>query len=48
VADTSNSFKAKTTLSVGGKTYAYFSLPEAEKHGLADISRLPKSLKVVL
>ena len=48
MADTSNSFKAKTTLSVGGKTYTYFSLPEAEKHGLADISRLPKSLKVVL
>jgi aconitate hydratase len=33
---------------VGGKTYTYFSLLEAEKHGLADISRLPKSLKVVL
>jgi aconitate hydratase A / 2-methylisocitrate dehydratase len=48
VADISNSFQAKTTLSVGGKTYAYFSLPEAERHGLADISRLPKSLKVVL
>jgi aconitate hydratase len=47
VAD-SNSFKSKTTLGVGGKTYTYFSLPEAEKHGLADISRLPNSLKVVL
>jgi aconitate hydratase len=48
VADTSNSFNAKTTLTVGGRTYSYLSLPEAEKHGLADISRLPKSLKVVL
>ena len=27
---------------VGGKTYDYFSLPEAEKNGLAGISRLPR------
>ena len=48
VADTSNSFKSKTTLSAGGKTYAYFWLPAAEKAGLAGISRLPISLKVLL
>ena len=48
MADNSNSFKAKTTLVAGGKTYTYYSLPEAEKHGLADITRLPNSLKVVL
>src|SRR6185437_15845614 len=48
VADTSNSFKSRQTLTAGGKAYAYFSLPEAEKNGLADISRLPNSLKVVL
>src|SRR6185437_16334368 len=47
VAD-SNSFKSKTTLSAAGKPYTYYSLPEAEKAGLAGISRLPKSLKVVL
>ncbi|HTN64329.1 MAG TPA: aconitate hydratase AcnA, partial [Devosia sp.] len=43
-----NSFNAKKTLTVGGKTYTYFSIPEAEKHGLAGVSALPGSMKVVL
>ena len=43
-----DSFKARKTLTVGGKTYVYFSLTEAEKNGLAGISRLPFSLKVLL
>jgi aconitate hydratase len=43
-----NSFKSKATLTVGDKTYSYFSLPEAEKNGLEGISRLPHSMKVVL
>ncbi len=43
-----NSFNAKTTLEAGGRRYSYFSLPEAEKNGLGDVSRLPFSLKVVL
>ncbi|WP_299478438.1 aconitate hydratase AcnA [uncultured Roseibium sp.] len=43
-----DSFKAKTTLQVGDKTYTYFSIPEAEKNGLEGVSRLPFSLKVVL
>ncbi len=43
-----NSFKARRTLTVGGKTYAYFSLTAAEKNGLSGISRLPYSLKVLL
>ena len=43
-----DSFKSKTTLQVGDKTYVYFSLPLAEKHGLKGISRLPHSMKVVL
>ena len=43
-----DSFKSRRTLTVGGKTYDYFSLPEAEKNGLAGISRLPFSLKVLL
>ena len=30
------------------RVYDYFSLPEAEKNGLADISRLPFSLRVLL
>jgi aconitase A len=43
-----DSFKAKTTLTVGNKAYTIFSLAEAEKNGLDGISRLPHSLKVVL
>ncbi|MGF1457572.1 MAG: aconitate hydratase AcnA [Leptolyngbyaceae cyanobacterium] len=42
-----NSFNAKTTLSVNGKEYIYYSLPEAAKD-LGEISRLPFSLKVLL
>ncbi len=43
-----NSFGAKQTLDVNGKSYTYYSLEAAEKNGLAGISRLPNSLKVVL
>ena len=43
-----DSFKCRKTLSVGSKTYEYFSLPDAEKNGLTGISRLPYSLKVLL
>ena len=43
-----DSFKCAKTLVVGAKTYVYYSLPEAEKHGLRGISRLPFSLKVLL
>src|SRR5689334_18843816 len=43
-----DSFRCCTTLKVGGKTYAYFSLPLAEKNGLKGISRLPFSMKVLL
>ncbi len=43
-----DSFKCRKTLKVGAKTYAYFSLPDAEKNGLAGVSRLPVSLKVLL
>ena len=43
-----DSFKCKRTLTAGGKTYTYFSLPDAEKNGLAGISRLPYSMKVLL
>ncbi|HVZ10362.1 aconitate hydratase AcnA [Rhodopila sp.] len=42
-----DTLKTRRTLSVGGKEYAYFSLPEAAKT-LGDISRLPVSLKVLL
>jgi aconitate hydratase len=43
-----NSFKSKSTLTVGSKTYTYYSIAEAEKNGLAGVSRLPHSMKVVL
>jgi aconitate hydratase len=43
-----NSFKSKKTIQVNGKDYVIYSLTEAEKNGLKDISKLPKSLKVLL
>ncbi len=43
-----DSFKSARTLKVGNKTYAYYSLPAAEKGGLKGISRLPFSMKVLL
>jgi len=43
-----DSFRCCRTLQAGGKTYAYFSLPAAEKSGLKGISRLPFSMKVLL
>ncbi|MGI8525771.1 MAG: aconitate hydratase AcnA [Pseudolabrys sp.] len=43
-----DSFRCCKTLQVGSKTYAYYSLPIAEKNGLKGISRLPFSLKVLL
>ena len=45
---TSDSFKSLKSLTVGAKSYDYYSLAEAEKNGLAGISRLPFSLKVLL
>jgi len=43
-----DSFKSKRTLTVGSKTYTYFSLSAAAENGLGDVSRLPASLKVLL
>ncbi|MGE0023693.1 MAG: aconitate hydratase AcnA [Hyphomicrobium sp.] len=43
-----DSFNCKRTLTVGGETYVYYSLPDAEKSGLAGISRLPYSMKILL
>ena len=43
-----DSFKCRKTLDVGGKKYTYYSLPDAEKNGLAGISKLPYSMKVLL
>ena len=43
-----NSFKSLKKLKVDNKIYNIFSLKEAEKYGLNGISKLPKSLKVLL
>ena len=43
-----NSYKSLKTININGETYKYYSLLEAEKNGLKGISKLPKSLKVIL
>jgi aconitate hydratase len=43
-----DSFKCRKELKVDGKTYTYYSLPEAEKNGLKGVSKLPYSMKVLL
>ncbi|MGB4867158.1 MAG: aconitate hydratase AcnA [Hyphomicrobium sp.] len=43
-----DSFKCRKTLTVEGKPYVYYSLPDAEANGLTGISRLPFSMKVLL
>ena len=43
-----DSFKCRRTLTVDGKAYEYYSLPEAEKNGLAGVSQLPFSMRVLL
>jgi aconitate hydratase len=48
VAVSYDSFTSKQVLTVGEKAYQIYSLPDAEKAGLAGISRLPFSLKVLL
>ncbi len=40
--------KTRRSLSVGGASYAYYSIPAAQEAGLGDFSKLPASLKVVL
>ena len=48
MAQSLDSFSARTELSVDGKTYTIFDLKAAERNGLDGISRLPMSLKVLL
>ena len=43
-----NSFKSLSQILINGKNYKYFSLKEAEKNGLEGVSKLPKSIKVLL
>ena len=43
-----DSFKSLKKLKVDNKIYNIFSLKEAEKNGLKGISKLPKSIKILL
>jgi aconitate hydratase len=43
-----NSFKSLDKINTSGKEYKIFNLKNAEKNGLNGISKLPKSLKVLL
>ena len=43
-----NSYNSLKFIDINNKKYKYYSLSEAEKNGLDGISKLPKSLKVLL
>ena len=43
-----NSYSSLKSITISGKDYKYYSLSEAEINGLNGISKLPKSLKVLL
>jgi aconitate hydratase len=43
-----DSTKTRKTLTAGGQTVAYYSIPAAETAGLGEFARLPAALKVVL
>jgi aconitate hydratase len=45
---TVNSFGTRTALAVGGRTVQMYSVPALEKAGLADVSHLPYSMKILL
>ncbi|MEO0946253.1 MAG: hypothetical protein AAFY06_15730, partial [Pseudomonadota bacterium] len=40
--------KTRKTLTIGGQSVDYYSIPAAEEAGLGEFSRLPAALKVVL
>jgi len=43
-----NTYKSLSKITINGKEYKYYSLKESEKNGLDGISKLPKSIKVLL
>ncbi len=43
-----NSYNSLTNIKINDKNYKFYSLAKAETNGLKDISKLPKSLKVLL
>jgi len=48
VSKSLDSFNCRSTLTVNGVDYVYYSLPKAEANGLAGVSKLPYSMKVLL
>ena len=45
---TVNSFKTRTSLAVGGRSFQIYSLPALQKAGFPEVARLPYSLKILL
>jgi len=45
---TKNSYNSLSDIKIEGKNYKFYSLKKAEENGLSGITRLPKSLKVLL
>jgi aconitate hydratase len=43
-----NPFSSRSTLKVGKQTYTYFSLQALEKAGIAQLARLPYSIRILL
>ena len=43
-----NSYSSLSDLEIGGKKYKYYSIKASENNGLDGVSKLPKSLKVLL
>ena len=43
-----NSYKAFSDIEINNKKFKFYSLKKAEENGLEGISKLPKSLKVLL
>ena len=43
-----NTFNSKSKININNQNYTYYSIAEAEKNGLDGVSKLPKSLKVLL
>lgn len=43
-----DSFQVRSTFTVGGEEYTYFSLPALQKQGAGNVQKLPYSLKILL
>ena len=43
-----NSYKTLSEIEINNKKFKFYSLKKAEENGLGGISKLPKSLKVLL